>query len=138
MSHLPAKGSISVTIEGHAVGEKFEYYHDNWYRPLKVDRIVGVAPAKEEGKTKELEEFVKKELKEGDRILAQPYASFLSPGGEFVLMDEKGKYRLLLSGVFTPDDSNAYGTLGVTKLEITEKLSGPKRAWNYLKELFEG
>lgn len=135
MAHSPAKGSVSVTIVGHAVGEKFEYYKDNCYRPIKVDRIVGVPPAKEEDKTKGLEEFVKKELKEGDCILAQPYASFLSPGAEFVLMNEKGKYKLLLSGVFAPDDNNAYGTLGVTKLEITEKLSGPRRAWNYLKEL---
>lgn len=136
MAHAPAKGSVSVTIEGHAVGEKFEYYGDNCYRPIEVDRIVGVVPpAKEEGRTQELEEFVKKELKEGDCILAQPYASYLSPGAEFVLMNEKGKYTLLLSGVFAPDDSNAYGTLEVTKLEITEKLSGPKRAWNYLKKL---
>lgn len=135
MAHQPAKGSVSVIIEGHAVGEKLEYYGDKCYRPIKVDRIIGVPPANEESKTKELEEFVRKELKKGDRILAQPFASYLSPGAEFVLMNEKGKYELLLSGVFTPDDKNAYGDLAVTKLEITKKLSGPRRAWNYLKEL---
>lgn len=136
MAHAPAKGSVSVTIEGHAVGEKREYYKDNLYRPIEVDRIVGVVPpAKEGGRTKELEEFVSKELRKGDRILAQPYASFLSPGAEFVLMDEKGKYELLLSGTFTPDDENAYGKISVAKLKITKKLSGLRRAWNYLKEL---
>ncbi len=135
MSHMPAKGSISVAIEGHVVDEKFEYYEGNWYRPVIVDKVVDALRTKEEGRTLELEAFVSKELKKGDRILAQPYASFLSAGAEFVLMNEKGRYELLLSGVFTPDDKNAYGNLSVSGLKITEKLSGPRRAWNYLKEL---
>ncbi len=135
MAQIPAKGRVIVTIEGHPAGKKFEYRTDDYYRPIKVDTVVSVLPENGEDATKELEASVKQKLKTDDYVIAKPFATHLSPGADFVLMDEKGKYELLLTGMFMPDNNNAYGELKVSDLKIIEKLSGPKKVWNYLKEL---